>query len=122
MPPPIATPRARALGFGMKRARQALTTYIDYERTATTMADWSPGLVPGMLQTPAYTRAIFARTTHPESHIEHAVRVRFARRERLVGRSPLQCQVLLNEAVLRQYPRRQHSALPPERGKPCWPL
>ncbi|WP_410589503.1 helix-turn-helix domain-containing protein [Amycolatopsis sp. lyj-23] len=176
MPPPIATPRARALGFGMKRARQArnlkvrelgrlidvppqnisswesgkrvpkidelatilgvlrvepaerarllnlaryandpnwliqsvldgptlLTTYIDYERSATSMVDWSPGLVPGMLQTPSYTRAIFAKTTHPASHVEHAVRVRFARRERLTGRNPLQCQILLSEAVLRQ--------------------
>ncbi|MEV5717936.1 helix-turn-helix transcriptional regulator [Amycolatopsis mediterranei] len=176
MPPPIATPRARALGFGMKRARQArnlkvrelgrlidvlpqnisswesgkripkveelatilgalrvapierarlfnlartatepnwlyqavldgpamLATYVDHERTATSKVDWSPCLVPGLLQTPAYARAIFATTDHPQSHIDNVVMVRMARREMLTGRNPLQYRVLMSEAVLRQ--------------------
>lgn len=176
MSPPFATPRARALGFGMKSARLArdlkvrelgrltemlpqnisnwesgkrvpkleelatilgvlrvgpderarlfnlaryandpnwlnqadldgptlLTTYVSYERSAVGMVDWSPGLVPGMLQTPAYTRAIFAATAHPKSHVENVVMVRLTRRELLTGRNPLPCRVLLGEAVLHQ--------------------
>ena len=134
MSPPIATPRARALGFGLKRVRQerglgvrelarltdlppqnistwesgkrvpkieevatilgalvvepgerarllelarnatepnwleqhapAISAFVEYERTASAMAQWSPGLIPGLLQTPAYIRALFAATSH----------------------------------------------------------
>jgi transcriptional regulator with XRE-family HTH domain len=176
MSPPIATPRARALGFGMKRVRLArhlgvrelgrltdlvpqnisswesgrrvpkieelatilgalrvepgerarllnlartatepnwlgqavldgpmsLTTYVDCERAATGMVSWSPGLIPGLLQTPAYIRAIFATTAHPKSHVENQVMVRLARRELLTGRNPLLCRALLGESALRQ--------------------
>ncbi|MEV4058041.1 helix-turn-helix transcriptional regulator [Amycolatopsis sp. NPDC049688] len=175
MPPPIATPRARALGFGMRRARQArnlkvrelgrmidvppqnisnwesgkripkidelatilgalrvgpaerarlvnlartatepnwldhavdaserLATYLEYERAATSMACWAPALVPGLLQTPAYIRAIFAATGHPAAHIEKQVMARLARRELLTGRHRLPCGILLGEAVLHQ--------------------
>ncbi|MET8997503.1 helix-turn-helix transcriptional regulator [Amycolatopsis sp. Hca4] len=176
MPPPIATPRARALGFGMKRARQArnlkvrelgrlvdvlpqnisnwesgkrvpkidelatilgalrvepaerarlinlartatdpnwldqhavdgperLATYLEYERAAASMACWAPAVVPGMLQTPAYIRAIFATMKHPTAHIERHVMVRLARRDLLTGRNPLSCRILLSEAVLHQ--------------------
>jgi transcriptional regulator with XRE-family HTH domain len=79
-----------------------LSTYVAYERTATSMVDWSAGLIPGMLQTPAYTRAIFAGTAHPKSHVENVVMVRLARREMLTGRNPLPCRVLLGEAALHQ--------------------
>ncbi|MDX3192164.1 helix-turn-helix transcriptional regulator [Streptomyces sp. MN03-5084-2B] len=172
MPPPIATPRARALGFGMKRARQArnlkvrelgrlidvlpqnisswesgkripkiedvatiltalrvdtserdrllelarnanepnwleqhappTATFVDYERTATDMFEWAAGLIPGLLQTPAYMRAIFAAAARPKQDIEKHVMVRLARRDVLIGRPPLQYRAVLNEAVLHQ--------------------
>jgi transcriptional regulator with XRE-family HTH domain len=165
MPPPIATPRARALGFGLKRAREGrkfgvrelarLTqlspqeisnwehgkrvpriedvatvlgalrvepgerarlldlarnanepnwleqphkTFVEYERTAVEMFEWASGLIPGLLQTSDYMRAIFA--AHRE--IEDSVMIRLARREVLTGRSPLRHRVLLGEDALRQ--------------------
>ncbi|MGW4059553.1 helix-turn-helix domain-containing protein [Amycolatopsis sp. NPDC004747] len=172
MPPPIATPRARALGFGMKRARQArglkvrelgrlidvlpqnisnwesgkrvpkiedvatiltalrvesgerdrllelarnanepnwleqhappTATFVEYERTATEMFEWASGLIPGLLQTPAYMRAIFAAAARPKQDIEKHVIVRLARRDVLTGWQALQYRAVLNESVLRQ--------------------
>ncbi|MET8845880.1 helix-turn-helix transcriptional regulator [Amycolatopsis sp. NPDC004625] len=172
MPPPIATPRARALGFGMRRARQArnlkvrelgrmidvppqnisnwesgkripkvdelatilgalrvepaerarlvelartatepnwleqhappTATFVDYERTATDMFEWASGLVPGLLQTPAYMRAIFAATARPKQDIEKHVMIRLARRDVLRSHPPLEYQAVLGEAVLHQ--------------------
>jgi transcriptional regulator with XRE-family HTH domain len=172
MPPPIATPRARALGFGMKRARQArnlkvrelgrlidvlpqnisnwesgkripkleelgtvlgalrvepaerarllnlarhaaepnwleqhthtIATFVECERTASAMAQWSAALVPGLLQTPAYIRALFATTSRPKPDVEKQVMLRLARREVLESRHALPYQALLSEAVLHQ--------------------
>jgi transcriptional regulator with XRE-family HTH domain len=79
-----------------------LATYIEYERAATSMACWASALVPGMLQTPAYIRAIFATLPHPEGHVENQVMIRLTRRDLLTGRNPLMCGILLSEAVLHQ--------------------
>ncbi len=173
MPPPIATPRARALGFGMKRARQArnlkvrelgrlidvlpqnisnwesgkripkleelgtvlgalrvdpaerarllnlarhanepnwleqhappkLATFVEYEQTAAAMAEWATGLMPGLLQTPAYIKALFASTALPPREIETRVMIRITRREVLTGYPPLEYRALLSESVLHQ--------------------
>lgn len=172
MPPPIATPRARALGFGMKRARQArnlkvrelgrlidvlpqnisnwesgkripkleelgtvlgalrvepaerarllnlaryaaepnwleqhtptIATFVEYERTASAMTQWAPGLLPGLLQTPAYIRALFATTSRPKPDVEKQVMIRLARREVLGARHALPYEALVSEAALHQ--------------------
>ena len=167
MSPPFATPRARALGFGMKQARLsrklgvrelarltllspqeisnwehgkrvprieevatilavlrvepaerarlfdlarnanepdwlAPATFTEYERTAAAMFEWAPGLVPGLLQTPAYMRAIFAATSRPKADIEQNIISRLARRELLTGRTALPYRVLIGETALRQ--------------------
>jgi transcriptional regulator with XRE-family HTH domain len=172
MSPPIATPRARALGFGMKRVRlarhlgvrelgrltdlvpqnisswesgrrvpkieelatilgalrvepgerarllnlartatepnwleqyaPAIAAFAEYEQSATAMAQWAPSLMPGLLQTPAYIRALFATTPHPKTEVEKQVMLRLARREVLRDQHALPYQALLGEAVLRQ--------------------
>jgi transcriptional regulator with XRE-family HTH domain len=167
MSPPFATPRARALGFGIKQARLSrklgvrelarltllsppeisnwergkrvpkieevatilgalrvdpderarlfelarnanepnwLTPapFVEYERTASAMAQWSPKLVPGLLQTPAYIRALFATTRRSKAEVEQQVMLRLARREVLSNRHALPYLALLGEAVLHQ--------------------
>jgi transcriptional regulator with XRE-family HTH domain len=169
MSPPIATPRARALGFGLKRVRQerglgvrelarltdlppqnistwesgkrvpkieevatilgalvvepgerarllnlarnagesnwleqhapTIAAFVEYERTASAVAQWAPRLVPGMLQTPAYIRALFTTTSRPKPEVEKQVMVRLARREVLAN---LPYRVVLGEAALHQ--------------------
>ncbi|MFJ9785832.1 helix-turn-helix domain-containing protein [Amycolatopsis sp. NPDC101161] len=165
MSPPFATPRARALGFGMKKARLArklgvrelarlaqlspqeisnwehgkrvprpeevatilavlrvapderarlfdlvrhanepdwlaAATFVEYERTASAMVQWAPSLVPGLLQTPAYIRALFATTPRAKADIEERVMRRLARREVLSSRHALPFRAVLGEAVL----------------------
>ncbi|MFI5588319.1 helix-turn-helix domain-containing protein [Amycolatopsis sp. NPDC051758] len=173
MSPPIATPRARALGFGLKRVRQErglgvrelarltdlppqnistwesgkrvpkieevatilgalvvepgerarllelarnatepnwleqhappkLATFIQYEQTAAAMAEWAPALMPGLLQTPAYIKALFAMTALSQRDIDNRLMIRLARREVLTAREPLQYRAVLGESVLRQ--------------------
>ncbi|WP_410673432.1 helix-turn-helix domain-containing protein [Amycolatopsis sp. cmx-4-68] len=79
-----------------------LVTYLEYERAASSVFNWSPGLLPGLLQTPAYMKTIFAATARPKRDVDEHIMVRLARRELLTGRNPLQYQAVLSEAVLRQ--------------------
>lgn len=152
MSPPFATPRARALGFGMKKARLArklgvrelarlaqlspqeisnwehgkrvprpeevatilavlrvapderarlfdlvrnanepdwlaAATFVEYERTASAMVQWAPSLVPGLLQTPAYIRALFATPPRAKADVEERVMRRLVRHVLVVSRA-----------------------------------
>ncbi|HEY4456893.1 MAG TPA: DUF5753 domain-containing protein [Pseudonocardiaceae bacterium] len=60
-------------------------------------------VVPGLLQTPDYTRAISTQsiTTRPVE-IDQRVEVRQRRQERLTGSKPLRLTAVLSEAALRQ--------------------
>ncbi|WP_329054645.1 helix-turn-helix transcriptional regulator [Amycolatopsis sp. NBC_01488] len=80
----------------------ATATYVEYERTATAMVDWEPFLVPGLFQTPGYARAILESHRLPARMIEQQLAIRSRRREVLTRSHPLECTVLLGEAVLRQ--------------------
>ena len=66
------------------------------------MFEWVPGLVPGLLQTPAYIKALFASTSLPKPDIDKRIMVRLARREVLTRRNPLQYRVLIGEPALRE--------------------
>ena len=60
-------------------------------------------LVPGLLQTPEYTRAITApAVTLPQVEVDQRIEVRQRRQERLTGRTPLRLTAVISEAVLRQ--------------------
>ncbi|MEV7733883.1 helix-turn-helix transcriptional regulator [Streptomyces sp. NPDC088921] len=54
---------------------------LDAEKRAKTIEEWSPTLFPGLLQTPAYARAV-VRATHPlalDDEVEGRVTARMAR-------------------------------------------
>lgn len=172
MPPPIATPRSRALGFGLRKARKArgyglrelaraigvhpadlsnwelgsrvpkleevalllgqlrvgveernrllelaeharepnwlesavapdVTAHAEFERSADAVITWQPILVPGLLQTEDYIRALVALPHRTRDEIEHLTAVKLARQERLRGRHRLDYTVLLGEVALR---------------------
>jgi transcriptional regulator with XRE-family HTH domain len=172
MSPPIATPRSRALGFGLRKARQArglglrelargadvrpgdlsnwelglrvpkveevalllgrmqvsveertrllelaenarepnwleskvgpeVAAYAEYERTATALFTWQPILVPGLLQTEDYIRAIATIPQRTRAEVQHLTEVKLSRQERLRGRDPLAYAALLDESTLR---------------------
>ncbi|WP_405673813.1 helix-turn-helix transcriptional regulator [Streptomyces sp. NBC_01530] len=77
--------------------------YLDLERQASQILDYSNALVMGMLQTPAYATAIF-RSTHPRSSadsIKGKVDARMRRRDVMEREAPPLLWVVLHEAVLR---------------------
>lgn len=64
---------------------------------------WESLLVPGLLQTEAYARALMTPDVNVRQvEVEQHVEVRLRRQERLGGDHPLRVTALISEAVLRQ--------------------
>lgn len=78
--------------------------YITMETICEGVRTFQAQLVPGLLQTPEYGRAITvaSRAWHSAEEIDQFVQVRLARQERLTGEAPLQLWAVLAEGVLHQ--------------------
>ncbi|MBO8196615.1 DNA-binding protein [Streptomyces oryzae] len=77
---------------------------IELEPKASRIAAWSPTVVPGLLQTPEYARALF-REGNPrasESELSTRVQNRIARQAILKGSSPPDFSVIVCESVIRR--------------------
>jgi transcriptional regulator with XRE-family HTH domain len=83
---------------------ESFTGYLSLESEASRMLTYESEVVPGLLQTDAYARAILGQ--HPLTvmpyEIEQAARLRVARQSRLRGNDPLELDVVINEAVVRR--------------------
>jgi transcriptional regulator with XRE-family HTH domain len=77
--------------------------FTPYESQAKTLRSFEMVLVPGLLQTPAYARAVLSTRpdTSPEE-VEELVRARLARQAVLGREDPPRMWVLLDEHVLRR--------------------
>ncbi|MGW2681298.1 helix-turn-helix domain-containing protein [Streptomyces sp. NPDC001436] len=79
--------------------------YIGLEAEAVAIRTYEPLLIPGLLQTPAYARAVIAGTI-PHATAEQAatrLRVRLRRQERLgAPDNPLRLWAVLDESALRR--------------------
>lgn len=77
-------------------------TYIAYEAMARRLLNVEAQFVPGLLQTPEYTRATIqgVRPTIPPESVQHRVEARAKRQARLTGDDPLQLAVIMDEAAL----------------------
>jgi transcriptional regulator with XRE-family HTH domain len=74
------------------------------EYGAQQVRNYEPLLIPGLLQTADYTRAIMhAGIIVPLADVERRVTLRLRRQKRLSGDNPLKLQALLCEAALRQH-------------------
>jgi transcriptional regulator with XRE-family HTH domain len=94
--------RANWLGVGRTEQQRQLGTLLDYEAEATVITNVSPLLVPGLLQTGAYTRAIMEQGGVPAEEISTRVSVRLGRRDTLTRKDPAHFRAVTSEAVLRQ--------------------
>jgi transcriptional regulator with XRE-family HTH domain len=76
-------------------------TYVGLEAEAATIRTYEVQLVPGLLQTAGYARALFesAEFSAPDE-VEQAVSIRRSRQEILRGDNPPQYWAVLSEAVL----------------------
>jgi transcriptional regulator with XRE-family HTH domain len=85
-----------------ERLPDELRTLVYHETTATTMASYEPMLIPGLLQTTDYARAVFEfAEIVPPARIPTAVQVRMERHSVLRKPDPPQCLFYLHENALR---------------------
>jgi hypothetical protein len=81
-----------------------LEQYLELEQAATLIRTYQVQVIPGLLQTEDYCRAI-VRSGHPEAHqvdIERRVELRMARQQVLHRDEPLRLWAVLDEASLRR--------------------
>lgn len=86
-----------------KRYADYFAAVVELERTATKICEFAPTLVPGLLQTAAYTRAV-TLASNPfatEEHIEEKVAARIERARILDDAARPVYWVILHEYVLR---------------------
>lgn len=84
----------------LKDLPDQLRTLLDYEQYAQTITEVATTIVPGLLQTPEYMRAVFAAAAVADSAIIKRVELRRLR-QRVID-SGLQVVALLNEPMLGQ--------------------
>jgi transcriptional regulator with XRE-family HTH domain len=87
-------------------ASKELLTFLEYELTATVVRNFEPILVPGLLQTEAYTRAVLAviRGDKRPEVIEQQVDLRAERKFRILRSDPApELHFLLDEGVIRRH-------------------
>ncbi|MGW3123578.1 helix-turn-helix domain-containing protein [Streptomyces sp. NPDC001107] len=83
---------------------EAISEYIAMEDVASQVRTWQQAFIPGLLQTPEYTRAVVVSEGlwKDPDEIEGVVDVRMKRQARLSGPAPLQLYAVVWEAALRQ--------------------
>ncbi len=88
--------------------------WLEAEGKAHTLRVWAPVLLPGLLQTAEYARALFLAMGMDEEAAEEQVAVRLGRQEILDRSDPPQVVVVLYEAVLHHLvgsPQAMHDVL-----------
>ncbi len=77
--------------------------WAELEQKASSLRSYQPLLVPGLLQTEAYARAVLATGgLVPPAEVEEIVAARLARQRVLQRESPLQLVAVIDEVVLRR--------------------
>ncbi|MEU3740112.1 helix-turn-helix transcriptional regulator [Streptomyces sp. NPDC032198] len=97
--------RRRAKGWWRHTpAPGGMPEYIAMEQAASHIRNWQSSLVPGLLQTPEYTRTLGVSEGFWEDpdDIERGVEIKQKRQQRLFGERPLRLYAVVWEAALRQ--------------------
>jgi transcriptional regulator with XRE-family HTH domain len=76
--------------------------WLEAERDAVTLRLWSPILVPGLLQTADYARALFVAAGEDEDRADQLVMARLGRQTILDRADPPHVVAVVDEAVLRK--------------------
>ncbi|WP_344863218.1 helix-turn-helix transcriptional regulator [Amycolatopsis ultiminotia] len=87
--------------LGRQAEPDHLAGLLACERVATSLVEWHPLLMPGLLQIPDYARAAFVAGGLPPSAAERQADVRTGRRPLVVGPSAIPFEALIGEAALR---------------------
>ncbi|MFH0243703.1 DUF5753 domain-containing protein [Streptomyces sp. HK10] len=83
--------------------RERYRRFMALEGEAVSIQKYSPGVVPGLLQTEAYARELLTLGgLRPGDELEQQVKARMSRRDVLTGDAAPQLRAILDEAVLRR--------------------
>jgi transcriptional regulator with XRE-family HTH domain len=74
--------------------------YLEAEREALTLRIWQPLIVPGLLQTPDYARALFVAAGADSDKAEEMVTARMSRQSIFERAKPPNVSVVLDESVV----------------------
>jgi Domain of unknown function (DUF5753) len=86
--------------FGSRLPKQ-VRTLIDHENRATTITEFEALMMPGLLQTDAYARALISRYANvPDVEVEERVAARAARRTIFSRATRPTCRFFIHEFVL----------------------
>jgi transcriptional regulator with XRE-family HTH domain len=99
-----ASERGWWLSYGDAVTAKRFDRYVDFESEAVSLVNFEIDLVPGLLQTEDYARAV-ARAFTPsadQSQIQHRVELRKRRQARLFADHPIEFDAVVNEVALRQ--------------------
>ncbi|HEY3467504.1 MAG TPA: helix-turn-helix transcriptional regulator [Amycolatopsis sp.] len=80
----------------------ALTAVIQCERTASLITNWSPLIIPGLLQTPDYARVLLAASGISIEDADARLVVRLARQRILSGPKPIRLNAIMSELAVRE--------------------
>ncbi|MGH3871769.1 MAG: helix-turn-helix domain-containing protein [Pseudonocardiaceae bacterium] len=84
------------------RLPKQLATLIEHENKAVTISDFQPMVVPGLLQTAEYARALICETVNvPTSEVDDRVAARLARQSLFSRERPARFTYYLHEYALR---------------------
>lgn len=86
--------------IGYSGLPEQLVALVDFERTATRITDVSLALVPGLLQTADYARAIVGAGGVAGDGLESRVALRLGRQSILTRKDPTELHAILDESVL----------------------
>jgi transcriptional regulator with XRE-family HTH domain len=80
------------------------TEWVEAERRATTLRTWQPLLIPGLIQTPDYARALFLawRSAAIDEEIDQLVSARIERQSIFQRAEPPSLWAVIDEGVLRR--------------------
>lgn len=81
------------------RQLHGLAGVMECERSANAITNWSPWVVPGLLQTLEYARAVIGFDEPNTEYVERKLALRFARRAALPG---VRLTALIGEPAIRQ--------------------
>ncbi|MFF4600534.1 helix-turn-helix domain-containing protein, partial [Amycolatopsis sp. NPDC001370] len=92
------------LAISLPEQRQQNSALLDFEATANTITEVAPLLIPGLVQTRGYARAIMSGGTVPADEINTRVATRLGRRDVVSADrpDPANLVALIGEAALRQ--------------------
>jgi len=79
-----------------------LSGILEYERTASRIFNWEVAIVPGLLQTADYARALLSNSQIDLAQADYRLVARMRRQSILHGAEPVRLTAIVDEAVIRR--------------------